>query len=206
MNKTFLFFLIFITKITCIGAQNYELYRGNKIHEVFEEQEIIYLDMIVECFDSILLAKTNNQDISQAYNEYFNKLKDSESLKDLWRSIALSNSDNISALIKNFKRVGLFDEIWEYSYEYKYKSNDTLALRLSLNLQGKYVHLLKLLSQNNFFKTYYNSLIRSGYIDPSMVAIVMKEYKKVDFRKAINRLVWAIHYITILSEIECKNE
>jgi len=97
------------------------------------------------------------------------------------------------------KNQEIFNEIWKFSNEYDYKSNDTISLRLNINLQGKYFILLESLGKDDdFMKQYCSSMQASGNINPALIASVIKHYKDVNFQRDINRLIWAVHYITIL--------
>jgi hypothetical protein len=200
MKSLYLFTVTLVTFISCNSNQFETLNENSDVHKVFNSDEIFSLNIIVMFFDSTIIKNTKEEDISQAYYEYFKNINTSESLEGLRNCVGVANSSSVQALIEKLKNRCDFNEIWKYSFDHEYKSNDTLSLRLSLNLQGKYFQLLELLEKNNdFMKQYCSSVQGSGYINPSLVASVMKHYKDVNFQESVNRLIWAVHYITILS-------
>ena len=203
-RNIFLFIVALVATISCTRSQVVPLKDDPNVNKIFNKEEISDLNMIVKFFNDNLVKNKNGQDINQFYHEYFKKVNTSESLENLRTHIGLVNSNRLKKLIDKLKDKRIFHEIWKYSYQYKYKTNDTVSRRLSLNLQGKYFKLLELQGKNdNLIKQYYISIRNSGRINPSSVAIIMKRYKNVDFNLTINRLIWAVHYITILSEEPC---
>ena len=192
--------------LSCIPISHTELKNDSDVLKVFNEEEIPSLELIVNFFDSFILENTEkSQDITQTYYEYFETIKNSESIEDLSIHIGLSNSDVTKTLIKKLKDRGIFNEIWNYSYGYDFQTKDTLTVELELNQQGKYVQLLELLGENNnYFLEYYKDLQSSGTISPGNIAQFMKYFQEVNFQKEVNRLVFAVHYITIVSGEEYK--
>ena len=203
MKKTILITFLLVTNLFCKPNSNMELMNNPDIIKVFSKEEISSLELIVDFFDSFILKKAKkNQDINQAYHEYFESIDRSESIEDLRIHIGLTNSDNTKELIMTLKEKGIFKEIWKYSYEYDYITKDTLSVNLAPNVQGKYMQFLELLGKhNNYISEYVNTIQSSDCIAPSLVAGFMKDfYKDVDFHKEVNRLIFAVHYITIVSE------
>lgn len=198
MKNIILFILTFSTCISCKTNQLVTLSDNSDLNKIFNKEEIYGLDIIVMFFDSIIVNNIKEKNVNEAYYKYFTNIVTSESLEELRSCIALNNYSGVQALIDDLKEGKVFDEIWEYSYVHKFE-NDSLFPRLSINLQGKYFQLIELLEKNNdFMKMYSSSIKSSGYINPSLVASVMKHYKYVNFQSSVNRLIWAVHYITIL--------
>ena len=206
MKNMVLLILSMIVNLSCIPISHTELMNDSDVLKVFNKKEIPSLELIVNFFDSFILENTEkSQDISQAYYQYFETIKNSESIEDLSIHIGLSNSDVTKTLIKKLKDRGIFNEIWNYSYGYDFQTKDTLSVELELNQQGKYVQLLELLGENNnYFLEYYKDLQSSGTISPGNIAQFMKYFREVEFQKEVDRLVFAVHYITIVSGEEYK--
>jgi len=206
MKNMVLLILSMIVNLSCIPISHTELMNDSDVLKVFNEEEIPSLELIVNFFDSFILENTEkSQDISQAYYQYFETIKNSESIEDLSIHIGLSNSDVTKTLIKKLKDRGIFNEIWNYSYGYDFQTKDTLSVELELNQQGKYVQLLELLGENNnYFLEYYKDLQSSGTISPGNIAQFMKYFREVEFQKEVDRLVFAVQYITIVSGEEYK--
>ena len=70
--------------------------------------------------------------------------------------------------------------------------------------QAKYFQFLKLMSSEYpFLKDYVSSVESVGGINVVTQAGMLKiYYKEVDFNNEIIRLIWAVHYISAVSEIE----
>ncbi len=207
MKNKILLILSMIVNFSCMPISHTELMNDSDVIKIFNKEEIPSLELIVNFFDSFILENTEkNQDISQAYYQYFETIMNSGSIEDLRINIGLSNSDAIKTLIKKLKDRGVFNEIWNYSYEYDFQTKDTLSVKLELNQQGKYVQLLELLGKNNdLFLEYYKGLSSCGCISPTNIAQFLKFYKEVNFQREVNRLVFAVHYITIVSDRKYKN-
>ena len=193
---------LFVVLISCTSNSQIKLKDDTYVVQIFNQEEISSLSMIVGFFDSLIVKNTGNQGVNQEYRRYFNAVSESESFEDLRTHIGLASSIDIIKLIKQLKEEGIFNEIWNYEYGYDYKTKDTVSIRLTLNMQGKYFKLLESLgTKNDYLKEYVNTVQTSGCIPPSLIAGVMKTfYRDIDFQREVYRLVWAIHYITILSE------
>ncbi|MCF8302125.1 MAG: hypothetical protein K9I94_02530 [Bacteroidales bacterium] len=202
ISFTILLVLSLVVNHSCTPVSHMELMKDPAVLKVFNKKEIASLELIVNFFDSFILEKTEkDQGINQSYYQYFETIKNSESIEDLRINIGLSNSNDTRALIKKLKNQGVFCEIWKYSYGYDFKTKDTISVKLELNQQGKYMQLLEVLGrENTFLLEYYNDLQNSGTISPGSIAQFLKYYRVVDFQKEVNRMVFAVHYITIVSE------
>jgi hypothetical protein len=199
MNNIFLFAVTLISIFSFTQKSILTIKDDPNVQEIFNSDEIPELDMIIKYFDSTIITNTKNQNIAQAYHEFFEKISNNESLQDLKK--ILDNDNDTKAFIKKFKNRKVFKEIWKYSYDYRHKPGDISYMHLSLNLQGKYFKLLKSIGKNNvFIKEYVNSVQSAGCINPSLIAFIIKNHNAMDFQKPANRLFWAVHYITILSE------
>lgn len=207
MKKMILLILSLVVNLSCRPVSNMKLINNPDVLKVFNKEEVSSLELIVNFFNSFILENTEKaQNINQAYYQYFETIRSSESIEDLGIKIGLSNSPGTKALIKKLKKSGVFQEIWKYSYSIDFNTKDTLSVRLALNQQGKYMQLLKLLGEeNHFFFEYYQDLQSSGSISPANIAQFIKYFPKVNFQKEVNRLVFAVHYITIVSGEEYKN-
>jgi len=200
MRNIFLYVVVVITTFSCKPKPIITIKNDHNVQKVFNSDEITSLDMIIKYFDSVIIKNTKNWNIAQAYHDYFENISTTESLQDINAYVGLANSNGTKAVIEKLKDRKVFNEIWKYSYGYQYKSGDTSSVQLSLNVQGKYFKLLKLIGKKNvFIKKYVNSVESAGCISPSLVAYVMKDYNDIDFQKPVNRLIMAVHYITFLS-------
>lgn len=206
MKNIVLFTLALVINLSCIPISHMELTNDPDVLKIFNKEEISSLELIVNFFDSFILENTEKaQDINQSYYQYFETIKNSESIEDLSVHIGIANSNITKSLIKKLKDRKIFYEIWKYSYGYDFETKDTLSVRLKINQQGKYVQLLKLLGKsNNYFLDYNKDLQSCGTICPGNIAQFMKYFREVDFHREVYRLVYAVHYITIVSNEKYK--
>lgn len=197
-NSSFLvIILLFHLSCSCSSSSDQiELKQDPGVLKVYNKNEILTLSKLVSAFDNIIVENSKRQVVALAYNEYFESLDTAESIEGLHNK--LINSEEIDEMIQELKEKDIFNEIWKYSYNPNFQIDNTTT-DLVLNLQGKHFELLKYLAENNnIYKGYTKSLQRAGGINPALTASVIKDYyKAVDFNKEVNRLVWAIHYITI---------
>jgi len=207
MKKIVLLILVLVVNYSCTPISHMKLMNDPDVRIVFNEEEISSLGLIVNFFDSFILENTGEaQNIHQSYHQYFETIENLESIEDLSINIGLANSNATKTLIKKLKDREIFNEIWNYSYGYDFQTKDTLSVELELNQRGKYVQLLELLGKNNkFFLEYYKELQSSGTISPVNISQFKKYFQEVKFQKEVNRLVFAVHYITIVSGEEYKN-
>lgn len=206
MKNIVLLALTLVANLSCIPISHNELINDPDVLRVFNKEEISSLGLILNFFDSLILENSEKvQDINQSYYQYFETIENSESIIDLSEHMGLANSNVTKSLINKLKVSGIFSEIWKYNYRIDFTTKDTLSVGLELNQQGKYMQLLELLGKsNNYFLEYTKHLQNSGTISPSNIAQFMKYYREVEFHRGVNRLAFAIHYISIVSVEEYK--
>lgn len=196
LKRWFLYLCVLLVNSFCTQGET-TLNKDPDVLSVFNEKEISSLIEIIYFYDNHVLKK--EKEVSKAYFNYFDSISDLE----VFENIIISKSGNWSKaelLLEELKLNGVFNEIWKYDYEYDSKFTDTLYIRLSYNLQGKYFELLKLKGNKYaYIFDYVNSIENCHCIPPSSITNFLKNnYKKTNFRKESNRLIWAIHYITVL--------
>ncbi len=203
MKNFILRIVVFALFFSCATKSQVKLMDDENVRKIFNKEEIESLTLIVGFFDGVIVEGAATQDINDEYQRFFNVVNEAESFEDLKTNIGLANSAEVKELMWQLKDVEFFDEIWKYEYGYDYRTKDTISIRLTLNMQGKYFKLLELLgARNEYLKEYVNTTQTAGTIPPSLIAGILRAYNNFDFHKEINRLVWAVHYITILSEKE----
>lgn len=207
MKHAVLFGAAFVTLISCEPEKSMTLKDDSFVNQVFDQEETNRLDSIVMFFDRIVVNGSNEQDINKAYREYFANISTTESFEVIMNDLESDSNGGVLSLIDELKETEIFHEIWHYSYGLEPRSMDTLYLMLSLNNQSKYLQLLDLLGNNDkFLKDYRYMIASTGSISPVAIATVMKDYKEVNFKKPVNRLVWAMHYITVFYREPYRNE
>jgi hypothetical protein len=196
--------LIVFIFTSCFSSNKTGLEDNASVNKIFSKKEVANLKQIVSLFDSIILLNSPGENIDISYLNYFASISNSESLDKLWKQVGLANSPAVNSLIINLKKKNAFNDIWIYDYGLDFVTSDTIFIDLAPNLQGKYMRLLELLGKQDKYLDSYTTTIKSfGGIGPSAISMFMKDYyMHVDFNQEVYRLVWAVHYITILSEQE----
>jgi hypothetical protein len=211
MKNLYLLIVVLFAAAPCAGQNVLPLKDNPDIKKVFSKEEISNLNLIVKFFDNTIIKSTNNADINKAYHEYFKKVADSESFEKIGNDLDSARSPSLKELIDMLKKSGIFYEIWNRKYGYfllvksKTKRIDTVDLTISLNLRSKYFRLLKLESEKDVLIKQYYGYAKIAGISPSCDVLFLKRYKDVDFSHPINRLIWAIHYITNLYKVPYTN-
>ena len=197
MKKTIITIVALISIISCQNNSNnpMDLSNNEKLTRFFSPDEIEAMESIISYFDKMVVPGVT--DYNSVYQKYFDEMAKAESYDDLLSKIDLKSKD-AGLLIKNLKKNGVFNEIWT---ELPNKLNDNKSL--DINWNGKYFQFLKSMSSEySFLKNYVSSVESVGGINVVNKAGMLKiYYKEVDFNKEIIRLIWAVHYITVLSNI-----
>lgn len=200
MKNIILLAFLLLNIISCSSTENVPLTEDVNVTSIYSKKEISSLELILDFFDAFILERVQTKSIDIAYHKYFKSLQNVKSLEEFKDNIELS-SNNLNDLLENLKDDGIFNEIWQYEYGIDYKTKDTLSVCLIPNIQGKHIELLEIIgNKNNDLKKYVNSIKECACIPSSVIAGFNNNHGEFDFQKDINRLIWAIHYITIISE------
>jgi hypothetical protein len=83
------------------------------------------------------------------------------------------------------------------------KQKDTITVILAPNLDGKYWKLIEIISQSNSYLNEYKSNVeKCACIQPAIISGFQNIHDKFDFNIEVNRLMWAVHFITAFSEVK----
>ena len=196
MKQIIILVLVLLVSCNAGGDKTSAMQKDPILTKVFTTEEISDLQMIVDYFDKSLLG--NADDFDSLYQQFFRKIDKSESYDILISKIHL-DAPEFQTMLSHLKESGVYDEIW---VEFINKLNNKKTL--DFNLKGKYFQFLKLMSNEYpFLKNYISSIESMGGNNVSAQAGMNKiYYSKVDFNKPVIRLIWAVHYITVVSRIE----
>jgi hypothetical protein len=196
MKQIIILVLVLLVSCNAGGDKTSAMQKDPILTKVFTTEEISDLQMIVDYFDKSLLG--NADDFDSLYQQFFRKIDKSESYDILISKIHL-DAPEFQTMLSRLKESGVYDEIW---VEFINKLNNKKTL--DFNLKGKYFQFLKLMSNEYpFLKNYISSIESMGGNNVSAQAGMNKiYYSKVDFNKPVIRLIWAVHYITVVSSIE----
>ena len=208
MNKIITsFFLIATTILSCTPYTKGELIDNTTIVKVFNKEEIVSLESIITFFDKIIMEKTQLPKVNDAYCSYFETINKMESFDEFEKLIHIENKESYRNLITQLKENGMYKKIWIDAYKYKsFVRKDTLKTYRRYKWEnGKYMNFLRLVGEKDtFIKDYRESIIACGDICLTDIVSFMKFYKRFDFNKEIDRLMYALHYLTLLSEEKYK--
>ena len=163
--------------------------------DYYAARELEDLTILVNFFDNYVSEQTGEADLQEAY-VLFNKQQAAANLISL--DIPL---DTVRAM---FARVNLpvWNSIWEYGSIGTYRSRDSLRMivpMIDLKLHGAYwKFLLALAKTDEQIGKYTKTIQLSGSLSPILQGLYFDQYYDypVDFTRAANRLVAAVHYLT----------
>lgn len=214
MSNKWLYLFLLMASIVCSCNRSVRLEDDPDVTAVFDQHEIEGLKLIVQYFDSVMIAKTGEPDAAKAYKKYFEWFADyvykEGNMDSLWYLVGLEHSEGARNLIRQLKDNGVYHKIWrlEPALQVSRDPNrdfviiDTIFLtHLVYFRQGKYVQTLAVMAQHNQdIKEYYDNYNELGDINISMIAGMVKLfYKEADFDQESMRLFCAIHYLSDMS-------
>ena len=179
MKGYIIFFLMFLLIFSCNNK--------NIVSSINEVKFDVEAQSYYKKFDSILILKygKNINRFNNFSKDYITALKKNQTPPLYTRISKLlpCDKDNIN-----------FSTIW-----IKYKNYCFINMK-----DGSYFKTLKTLSKNNqFIKEYVNISKNYGTISmPSIMISFARRANSLDFRNENNRIIFAIHYITIYNSFE----
>ncbi len=173
--------LIIIALFSCNEEQ--KLKNTNGLFSKIEFQE---LNLLLHDFDSILIEEYNTSSIKNAYSEFS---------KYVLKNNTIPSNSKIDSLGKSVIKYNVFDKIW-----WSYKSSNSDKLKYNLASQSNYLKYLKLIGEQfDFIKEYTNIIESTSDITPSLAFGFAKNIQLNDFENENIRLIFAIHYLTLLN-------
>ena len=159
------------------------------LRKYFNKNEIKQLHQLAYSFDKFIETNYSNpqNDLNESYSSFFKDLSSYKSYERL-------HEDILSKIIRE-KMIDSLDQdlinkIWVNAD--KESENRFSSTRLKYN--GVYVLYLK---SNDLFVKYTENIEIMGCISPSNIPLFFELQSKLDLNKVNNRLIIAIHYITI---------
>ncbi len=167
------------------------------LSDYYSVRELEDLGVLVNFFDDYVIEQTGESDLQRAYAS-FNKQQANKS--DISLSIPL---DTVRAMFARVK-LPVWNSIWNYSSVDVYRSRDSLRLIvpiIDLKLHDAYWQfLLALAETDEQIGKYTKTIQQAGSLAPSLYGLYFDRFYKykysVDFTRAANRLVAAVHYLT----------
>ena len=172
--------LIFLTIFSACEQQS----KIENPNGIWSDKELAELDKIVYNFDEILTNKYRANSIENAYLEYSNFVSENN------MTPILPGMEKLSTDLKEFV---VFDKIW-------WKFTDSSTESFNLKTDSNYIkYLTEVKKQSDFINDYAASVNAIGDLQPSVVAGFAKNIKNIDLTDRNNRLIFAIHYLTLIN-------
>ncbi|WP_396601509.1 hypothetical protein [Algibacter sp. R77976] len=173
--------IIFITFLSCSKEQKLENLNG-----IFSEIEFQELTFLLRGFDDVLLEESQTYSTKIAYWEFSQRVFENSSVP------IIKGIDSLSNLVLQYK---VFDKIW-----WKYQVSKSNKYKYNFSKESRYLEYLRLVGKKKkFIKSYAESLELTSDLLPSVVAGFAKNIKKTDLDDENIRLIFAIHYLTLLN-------
>lgn len=185
MNKIILILILTIFS-ACKKQTDIESSNG-----IFTKSDVNDLNWIITEFDRILKMEYNTNNVEKAYLDYS---------KEFWRNLSEEQTgyipvpNGMELLGKKVQNLKVFDKIWS-TWKDNSRENEVY------NIGPKpYLTYLKVRGKkSDFIKGYAESLSAAGDIMPSVIAGFAKNIEIVDLKNKNNRLIFAIHYLTLIN-------
>lgn len=154
------------------------------LNEIWTETELMELNSIVSRFDRILTTEYKTDSEKKAYSEYSNYVFQNNITP------VLNGMEKLSSDLKKFI---VFDKIW---WEYKDSNTNHFNLTPDSNYQK---YLMKIGKTSEFINDYVERFKMVNDLHPSLVSGFAKNIESVDLTDKNNRLIFAIHYLTLIN-------
>ena len=178
MKKKFLILFLIILS-ACKKESNIQNPNG-----IWTESELNELNTIVSEFDKILTAEYKTDSEIKAYSEYSDYV-----FQNNFTPI-LNGMENLSSDLKKFE---VFDKIW-------WKYQNTGSEHFNFKTNSNYIrYLTKIGEKNDFINVYADRLNAASDLLPSVIAGFSKNIDRIDLTNKNNRLIFAIHYLTLIN-------
>ncbi len=174
---------ILILFLTILSACKQESKIDN-FNGIWTEPELSELNSIVSEFDQILTTEYKTDSENKAYLEYSNNVLQNQ---------IVPNLNGMEKLSSDLKKFVVFDKIW-WIY------TDSNSEHFNLKTNSNYIkYLTEIGKKSDFIKNYADQLNQANDLLPSVVAGFSKNIENIDLTDKNNRLIFAIHYLTLIN-------
>lgn len=161
----------------------------------YTAEELDRLAVLVRFFDAYVVRQTGENELQQAYQS-FNRHQ--AAAKEIALALPLDTVRTMFAQVS----LPVWNSIWQYGSSDTYRPRDSVRLvvpHLDLKLHGKFWQFLLALSKTDEqIRRYTKTIQLAGSLAPSLYGLYFDQFYAypVDFTRAANRLVAAVHYLT----------
>lgn len=172
---------ILILFLTILSACKQESKIDN-FNGIWTEPELLELNSIVSEFDHILTTEYKTDSEKKAYVEYSN---------NVFQNQIVPNIKGMEKLSSDIKKFVVFDKIW-------WKYTDSNSKYFNLKTDSNYIkYLTEIGKTSDFIKDYADRFNSASDLQPSVIAGFSKNIGNIDLNEKNNRLIFAIHYLTL---------
>jgi len=151
---------------------------------IWTETDLTELNTIVLKFDQILTAEYKTDSVKKAYLEYSNYI---------FKNNASPILNGMEKLSSDLKKYSVFDKIW---WKYSNSDSEHFNLKMDSNYQK---YLTEIGKGSDFVKDYADRFNSASDLQPSVIAGFAKNIENIDLTDINNRLIFAIHYLTLIN-------
>lgn len=172
--------VIFVLIVSCTSETNISNPNG-----LFSEVELSELNQMVDAFDHILVQGFDTKLVVDAYME-FSIIVEEEISPTL-----PSGMEALGLKVMDYK---VFSKIWRH-----YAVDNRNKGKYNIYGTSDYIKYLKRLGEDSdFLQVYAQNLKDAGDISPALIAGFAVNIELLDLTDRNNRLVFAIHYLTLI--------
>ena len=156
------------------------------LNGIFTETEFRELNFLLQDFDNLLINESQTYSTKIAYWEFTQRVVEDNSVP------IINGIDSLGQSVLKYK---VFDKIW-----WKYKDSELKTVKYNFADKSKYLEYLKLVGkESDLIKDYAERLESANDLVPSVIAGFSRNIKKNDLENENIRLIFAIHYLTLLN-------
>ena len=191
--KLFTILSLLILILGCQHNGSIELQDDEIVTRHFNESEITYLQSVLKFIDSeIRQFSTEGSLLEDKYHNFFEGMKYQSEI-DPYGELAKFDLNKLGLILSDIPE-SFLDEIW-------YQHSVSPESEVSLNHAGRFARFIQEAAKSNpFLKEYFDTLEYTGGISPSMYASVLMKPEEIDLRLERERLILAVHYITVMKK------
>ena len=202
--KTYLTFLVLFIGIACYGQEVVEIdmqLDSDEIESLNKDAVQELSEIVLNYYDSWILDKTGLDNVEKAYHSFYDSVLQSEDHIQFMQMLKM-NQKELDSLIVLCVEKGLFTSVWFISPMLPVSEKKSyMSHQLMYNTDALYWQFIKTESKNNkSIKDYRKKIETVGDITPIMKFSFPSTHKNYDFSKDSNRLIFAIHFITVSYE------
>ncbi|TVR31510.1 MAG: hypothetical protein EA390_06395 [Balneolaceae bacterium] len=178
----------------------------NIVSKHFSSLEIVHLQTLLNFVDEEIRSATSTQSsLVCHYEEFFKRMIDQTSTTPYYL-LQNFNYSSFEYILNNIP-IDLINEIWEYQNfaENSDNSDSGTINEITISRTGKYSEFLKDASNKNSLIAEYNRSFQfTGVISTIMDVIVLRMNEDFKINLERERLILAVHYLTILQQNQLK--